>query len=468
MRTGWVGVSLALLAPAIVGCRVLPPARSVSSPGWREASDVARDWPVESLPTPRPIVDDETVLTLHHEFEPLASPTVLSVQQTLTLADLEEIALEHNPTLVTAEARVDAARGQWEQAGLYPNPVIGYHATEVGNLETAGQQGGFISQRFITAGKLRLDQAVASRKIQEASFLFDVQQQRVLSDVQVRFYDALVAGRRLELTKQLARIGDELVAASEKLLKARQISENNLLQSEIEAEESHVLDDNARNENVEAWRRLAAVIGVPMMKVTPLQDDLDQDLPRYTWEDCYTMVVKQSPELAAARARVERARASIQRAGREKIPDIDLSVSVRHHNVTGSDVANVQVGIPIPIFDANQGNVQTAQAEWIAARNDARRIELDLQDRLAVAFRRYANAHQQADRYNSRIQTRARRSLDLVTDGYQKGQVDYLMLITTQQTFVRVNLAYLDAVREFREAMAVIEGQLLSDSLSQR
>ena len=162
--------------------------------------------------------------------------------------------------------------------------------------------------------------------------------------MQIRFYDALVAGRRLELTKQLARIGDELVAASEKLLKARQISENNLLQSEIEAEESHILDDNARNENVEAWRRLAAVIGVPMMKVTPLQDDLDQDLPRYTWEDCYTMVVEQSPELAAARARVERARASIQRAGREKIPDIDLSVSVRHHNVTGSDVANVQVG----------------------------------------------------------------------------------------------------------------------------
>ncbi len=43
----------------------------------------------------------------------------------MTIAQLEEMATRCNPTLVQAAARVQAARGQYIQVGLYPNPVIG-------------------------------------------------------------------------------------------------------------------------------------------------------------------------------------------------------------------------------------------------------------------------------------------------------------------------------------------------------
>jgi len=383
-----------------------------------------------------------------------------------SLADLEAIALEHNPTLISAVARINAARGGRLQAGLYPNPVIGYHATETGVRGTAGQQGGFIAQRFVTGGKLRLDQAVAGMQVNESRYLFEAQKQRVLSDVRLRFYDALVAQRRVELTGELARIGDGLADASEKLLKAREVPENNLLQAEIEAEEAHVFYDNAQNESVAAFQQLSAVVGLPMMQSTPLSGNLDADVPSHEWEECYGRLLVESPELEAARTRVDRARFALKRAEREPIPDIDLSVSVRHHNVTKDDVANIQLGIPIPIFNRNQGNISKAQAEWIAANSDVKRIELDLQDRLAVAYRRYANARQQADRYHIRILPRARRSLNLVKKGYDEGQVDYLSVLTSQRTFVRVSLSYLTAVQELWSAALVIEGQLLSGSLA--
>ena len=61
---------------------------------------------------------------------------------------------------------------------------------------------------------------------------------------------------------------------------------------------------------------------------------------------------------------------------------------------------------------------------------------------------------------------RARRSLKLVTGGYEKGQVDYLTLLTAQQTYLQVNLSYLDSIRELRAASSVIDGQLLTDSLT--
>jgi cobalt-zinc-cadmium efflux system outer membrane protein len=63
---------------------------------------------------------------------------------------------------------------------------------------------------------------------------------------------------------------------------------------------------------------------------------------------------------------------------------------------------------------------------------------------------------------------RAEKSLKLVTAGYEMGQVKYLTLITAQQTYLQVNLSYLDSLREFRASSAMIEGQLLSGSLSQR
>lgn len=399
--------------------------------------------------------------------EPIAAPDGFSdAPAELTLADLEGIAFVYHPALAAATARIEMARGRQVQAGLWPNPVIGYHATEVGKLGTAGQQGAFVRQQFITAGKQRLDVAIAAQETAEAHFRLQLQELRVLSDVRIRFYEALAAQRRVELTQKLAQIGEELVEATRKLLDARRGTENDRLQAEIQAEQAFILRDNARNEQTEAWRRLAAVVGAPALQVTPLEGSLDADLPAYQWDRCYALVLERNPALQAARTRVQRADLTLQRARRDPIPNVDLTVSHRYHNVTRDDVTNIQVGIPIPLFDKNQGNIRRAEAAWAAARNEVLRQELELQDRLAVAFRRYKNARQQVERYGKRILPRAQESLRLVRQGYRQGQVQYLTLLTAQQTYLQVSLAHLAALRAVRVAASRLEGQLQTGSLS--
>jgi len=468
-----VSIIAAILLGALAGCRSAAPIRvadgrcvdpttgvNPSAASDHSPSDVQSAAYVEEVQEPglpHPSENDG------QEPKPLTSAS-----GPLTLDDLEETAFQNNPTLAAAAARMEGARGREVQAGLYPNPVMGYHGTEIGNVGSAGQQGAFISQRFITGGKLRLDQAIAGRETDEAHFQFHAQEQRMLSDLRVRFYDALVVQRRVELTRDLAGIGDDLVKATEKLIEARLGTENDLLQAEIRADDAHILHDNARNQNEEAWRRLAAVAGVPMMQMTPLAGELDADAPSLSWEDCYAMVLDENLELSAAQARLDRAGIAVRRARSGPIPDVDVSVSVRHHNVSRSDVANVQVGIPIPVFDRNQGNILSAEAEWIAASNEVARIELDLQDRLAVAYRRYADARQQVGRYTDRMLPRAERSLKLVMEGYEKEQVPYLTLIESQQTHLQVSLSHLESLQELRTASAIIEGQLLSGSLTKR
>src|SRR5689334_8879834 len=62
----------------------------------------------------------------------------------LSLADLEQMALHGNPTLAQAAAQVEAARGRAVQAGLYPNPTVGYEADRIGAAGSAGEmQGAF-------------------------------------------------------------------------------------------------------------------------------------------------------------------------------------------------------------------------------------------------------------------------------------------------------------------------------------
>jgi cobalt-zinc-cadmium efflux system outer membrane protein len=466
-----------MLAPATVGCRSMQPPRTGSAHPGSEivriddasgATDVAASNSSRRAQSPN---NADRVARATYDAPPQLAdaPEVVEPPSTrsLALADFEAIAFESNPTLSHAAARVDAAIGRQVQAGLYPNPRAGYHAMNMGNQGTSGEQGAFISQQFVLWGKLRLDTAMAGAAVDEAHFLLESQEQRVLTDVRTRFYEALVAQRRVELSTELARIGDELVEAAETLLENRQGTENDVLQAQIRADESHILLDNATNELLEAWQRLAAVAGAPSMPAASLTGALDSDVPELNWETYRAMVLEGHPELEAARARAERADIAIDRARREPLPNVDVSLSLRHDNSDAEDLANLEIGIPIPVFDRNQGNVRAAEAEWIAANNEVERIELDLRDQLAMAYRRYANARQQVERYRDRIVPRAKESLELVTGGYEEGQVEYLTLLVAQQTYIQVNLSYLDSLRELRTSAAMLEGQLLTGSLTE-
>jgi cobalt-zinc-cadmium efflux system outer membrane protein len=386
-------------------------------------------------------------------------------RKAFTLAELEQLALQNNPSLGVAAANVSAARGRQVQSGLPSNPTVGYVATDIGEDNSAGEQGGFISQQFVTGGKLGLNCAIGAKEVQEFGARRQAQELRVLTDVRLRFYEALAAQRRMELTRQVNDIGQQLAQSTKRLFEGQQVAQSDLLQAEVEAGESDILATTAKLQNEEAWRRLTAVVGLPNPDRCELDGKLDGDIPQYDWEATYGRLLGESPELGAARARVQKARLSIERAHRENIPNIDVMASAAHRNQNDFDVAGVQVGIPIPVRNRNQGNIMAAEAELIAAENDAHRIELDLQQRLATVFRRYANARQQADRYQADLLPRAQKSLDFIGQGYKAGQTTYLTALTSQRTYIRVNLAYVDALAEVHAAAVLIEGQLLSDSL---
>ena len=160
-------------------------------------------------------------------------------------------------------------------------------------------------------------------------------------------------------------------------------------------------------------------------------------------------------------AELSRTRRTLTRAYAEPVPDLNTQFMVQYDDSTDNTIGGIQVGIPLPLWNKNQGGIRQAQAEISVASQNIDRVALDLKSRLATTFRDYCKAHSQAETYATKILPRAEQTFDLVRLGYSRGEVGYLDLLTAQRTYTQTNLAYLDALNVLWQSHVKIDGLLL-------
>lgn len=383
----------------------------------------------------------------------------------MTLDEMLQIALSNNPTIGQALAALQAAEGNWEQVGLYPNPAIGYLGNQMGDRGTAGQQGAYFEQEFVRGGKLALNREVAARQIAIARQNLEAQRRRVMNDVQIHFYNTLVAQEMLNISTRLQHVGSQAQDVAEKLFEAQQVGKIDVLQARIEAANAGIHVANSRSRLEASWRQLATVAAVPDMQTQKISGDLDEDLPRFTWEESMGRILAESPELAATRIDVQRALEALRRQQVEPVSNITVQAGPQYDIGANHAITNVSVAVPVPIFNYNQGNVRKAEADVRAARAAVARHELMLTTRLAAAFERYENARNQVAEYEKVMLPDAREAFDLVANAYRQGETNFLTLLNAQRTYFYTSLATLEAKRELWETAIMIDGLLLTDSL---
>ena len=128
-------------------------------------------------------------------------------------------------------------------------------------------------------------------------------------------------------------------------------------------------------------------------------------------------------------------------------------------------MAGVQIGLPLPIYNQNQGGIQEAIGELREAEYAALRMELSIERQLAQSYQDYVTARLRAERYANDILPRAADTLDLTRNGYRNGEFTFIQLLTAQRTYFQTNLTYLDALSEMGAAGRRMNGLLLTDSL---
>ena len=420
--------------------------------------------------TPQPVINQITLKN------PPVPPAPSGDQSTLgslgdkyySLAELEEMAGQHNPTLAQASAVIGKACGIQTQVGKRPNPIVGYFGDEIGDGGTAGRQGAYISQTFVTGDKLRLNELVAEKDVQETSWQYEAQRMRVENDVRSRHYETLGAQRRIELANELLKIAEDGLKVTQQLFKAQLASRADILQAKIQLNQVQIIHQNAVLAYQASWKRLVNVVGVPHLEPGHLTGDLKEQTAKISdWDASYQTLISHSPELQASYYRVQRAQSQIERQQVQTKPNLQTQVGVGHDYQTGNEIVNAQLGVYLPLFNRNEGNITIASSDYHRALNDVERIELMLRDQLAITYRNYQQASQQVKRFEKEIIPSAKENLELTNVGYRQGEFEFLRVLTARRTFFESTLSYVTSLVALRQAEIQISGLLMTGGLNE-
>jgi cobalt-zinc-cadmium efflux system outer membrane protein len=158
---------------------------------------------------------------------------------------------------------------------------------------------------------------------------------------------------------------------------------------------------------------------------------------------------------------VERARWAVERAVAGRVPNVNIEAAVMQDNATDETMASVWARMPLPIFDRNQGGIAQASGELAAAQAALDQKRVELEERLAAALRDYTTARERVRRYSEKVIPVTREALDIISKGYQEGELDYLSVLTIQQTYAEKNLSYLQDLETAWKKWAEIDGLLV-------
>ncbi len=395
-----------------------------------------------------------------------ASPIELPIgERQWTLEALESLALGHNPTLAQAAAAVDADRGIYDQVGRYPNPQIGYLRSDSSGTGSQSQ-GVFVSQEFVTAGKLKKNRAIEAWDMQRLSWDAEAQRMRVLNDLKIRYYELLGAQQAVALSQDLVRIATEGYETTERLSRAQQASRKDLLQAKVQMNTVRLNLREAEHRYDSAWSALAVLVGVPDLERAPVVGKLAEETPDLDWNECWTQLEAQSPQMQAALSRVQFARSELARESVEAIPNLSVQVVAERDRATNSSTVSTLFSVPVPVFNRNQGNIHRAHAEIRQASAEVERVRLVLEDLLNEAFRRYKTARDQVASLRGEIVPDSQETLQLTTQGYKQGEYGILEVLAARQTYFESSLAYVEALTELQKVTTEIQGLQLTGGLN--
>ncbi|MCO8123343.1 TolC family protein [Stieleria sp. TO1_6] len=382
----------------------------------------------------------------------------------LTLEAIESIALANNPTIAELVATTQKAAGYKAQVGLRANPSIGYQATQLADRGT-DQHTIFISQTIITADKLALNRNVLNEALRAQLMQLEAQKYRITTDIRLAFYDALAAQNRVNLIQDFQSVADTGVDLAEQIKEAQEGSQLDVVQAKVQQNEIRLALRQAQVQLDATWRELSALAGNPNLTPMPLKGTLPNAEAELDWPSVASTMIASSPEVQAAQARINQARANICRQEVQPIPNLDVQFAAGLDNGTDNGLINLQIGAPIPVFNKNQGNICAARSEYARASRELDRIQNSIKARLAAVSRAYDSSLIAVEQYTSDILPNAEEGLKLAEFAYKAGETSFVQVLIARRTYFDTNLQYIVSQQQLAQARARVDGFVLTGAL---
>jgi outer membrane protein TolC len=312
-------------------------------------------------------------------------------------------------------------------------------------------------QELPGSGKREVRAALADADAAMAANDIAVRAREVVNEVMRTYADLAIARRAIDIHLDTVALLRQLADVSMVRYTAGRSGQHDVLKTIAELASLH--EDLIMHEESAALAaaRLNALLDrdpdTPIGKV----DDPRADVTLPPSADLQTRAVDHEPVLKAAHLRVERAKASIAVASRERKPD--FMVGGGYMLMPGEAGAwTASVGMTWPNAPWARGRLDArsaeANAELDASVAMVRSAEREIRLRVHEAYLRVVAAGQRASLLQTTVLPQTRQTIEASRIAYQADRLDLLALIDDQRALLAAELSYFRALSDRELALA--------------
>lgn len=388
-----------------------------------------------------------------------------SAAPALTLAQLEQIALQANPEIRLSARKVAAAEAHIPGAGALEDPSLMYRAWQVPVTQpwnyNAAMNMFMVGQNFPGPGKRGLRSEIANDSVIVAKAELDQKKREIAAGVRKAFYGLLRSGDELKIHDEQAAIAKQGLEAARIKYSVGKVPQQDVLKAQIAA--SKLIEHLVMLEQDEELGRatLNALLGCN--PESPIEVAGEYTLPRKlpAIEELEQLALTARPELAARSAAITQAQDRLKLAKKGYTPDFSANAGYMLMP-SGSEHRNnymIEGSMTLPWLnhrkhdaeiDEAQAGVAEQQAEF-----DARRLMVfqQIQDALVRA----RAAKKLVDFYKDTLRPQTEAALQSTVIAYENDRTDILNLLDGQNASLEVDSSYFRALAEFEQRMAELE-----------
>ena len=386
-----------------------------------------------------------------------------------TIDEVLVAALAGHPLVQAARARVSASEGARRTATTLPNPIATYWME---NTRFPGQGPLAGLDREISAyATLPLEPflqrgsraAQADGMIRAAQATATGAEHLVALEAAHAFYRVAVAQATVDAMREHRASVGELVTYLRTRVAQGASPERELIRAEVEQDRAETEVTLADVDLVRAQAALRPFLGGPdaapgSLRVGGFEATTDR-VPLAPLSEFTAHALRERPDMLTGRAKVDAAAGAIAVERSLVVRQLGATIGVKRTAGTNAMLAGMSV--TVPLFDRNNGEIQRATAERLAAEQDVSWLERTIAGEIEAAYEAAARLAARLAAVQGASLTRAEESRRIAAAAYQEGAVTLLDLLDAARaaTDARLTVARLAvAARESLFELGVAAG----------
>lgn len=387
--------------------------------------------------------------------------SVISAQQQMSLSECENAFQQNNLQLLAEQYSINMADADILQAKIWELPqmsgyINAYNPQDKRILDAGRAKGFEVTQLIYMGGKKKNEIAFAKSNKELAQLQFSQLLVELRTQLHTNYYNLYYENLKLENTnKQLGYMNDLL-----KAYKVQSAKGNVSLKDEVRLQSIVIQLNNDKvgiNKNLlEFEQNLKVLTGITEDIEPQISDEEAKQVltaqPFGDNEELKRKALENNADYLFILKMIDNSKLYAQWQKSLNVPDLNVGAEYDQASGTFNNEINLKVGIPIPLWKSNKGNVEKANFAIKQNQKNAEYQKLNLETKVQSAFQIWKTQYEQL----SEIKSTDLSNLDLVYDGmlknFRNGNISLIEFTDFMESYRQTALQIYDMKNDLMES----------------